>query len=227
MTIPRSAIAADVITNGGQASINATHPAAEVRALTPAIAQAYAAFEAQNAAALPLRADRHRIARELTALRESKHPAREYDQTLDDELAREVARLDAALTRNEVAAKKLAVDYLIAVVENPRADEARQAAAKLALEAHEAAVAALAALEEALARRDVFYRSAGAPAVWRHHSETLRVQHNAGQVRHAHELLAREANEFPVHDVATVADGGEVMTLAQLQAAQPITGRDS
>lgn len=219
MKITRTDIARDVVASNGTAVITAPHPSAEVRALTPAIAKAYAAFEAQNAAAEPLRADRQRIARELKALRDSKHPAREYDQTLDDELAREIARIDVALTANEKAAKKLAVDYLLAVVTNPKADETRQSAAKLALKAHEDAVAALAALEDALSRREVFYTSAGSPAEWKHHRTTLRVQHGEGRLRQSHELLGREVREFPAGDVQTVADGGEVKTLAQLQDA--------
>lgn len=219
MNITRSEIARDVVASNGAAVITATHPSAEVRALTPAIAKAYAAFEAQNAAAEPLQADRQRIARELKELRDAKHPAREYDQTRDDELAREIARIDVALTANEKAAKKLAVDYLLAVVTNPRADETRQSAAKLALKAHEDAVAALAALEDALSRRDVFYASAGSPADWKHHRSTLRVQHSEGRLRQSHELLAREVSDFPAGDVQTVADGGEVKTLAELQDA--------
>lgn len=218
--LTRAQIAHDVVTNGGQAEIKATHPSAQVRALTPAIEKAYAAFENQNAAALPLRADRQRIARELKELRDSKHPARAYDQTLDDELAREVAKLDVALTANANKAKKLAVDYLVAVVNNPRADEARQHSAKLALKAHEETVAALAALEDALARREVYYSSAGRPAEWKHHRQTLRRQHSEGRFLQAHEILGREVADFPAGDVQTLADGGEVLTLAQLQSAQ-------
>jgi hypothetical protein len=217
--LTRADIARDVSTTDGKATITAHHPSAEVRALSPDVAKAYAAFEAQNAAALPLRADRLRISRELKALRDSKSPLREYDQTRDDELAREIANIEAALTRNGRAASKLAVDYLLAVVNDPRKDEARQDAAKLALEAHEAAVAALAALEDALARREVFYGSAGCPAEHRHHKQTLDVARRDGRLRMAHELLGREVAEFPVSEVATVADGGTVPTLAELQTA--------
>ncbi|MGO4230424.1 hypothetical protein AB4Y72_16370 [Arthrobacter sp. YAF34] len=219
MNLSRNEVARDVSTGEGTASITATHPSAEIRALSPAIAKAYAAFEAANAAAAPLKADRQRLRRDLKALRDGKHPAKEYDQALDDELGRELARLDAALTRNANAARKLAVDYLLAVIENPRRDEARQDAAKLALAAHEDAVAALAALEDALARREKFYGGAGRPAEWKHHTHTLDVAHRQGRIRQSHELLAREVAEFPAGDVQTLADGGTVPTLAELQAA--------
>lgn len=204
----------------GTAYITATHPAAEIRALTPAIAKAYAAFEAQNAAAEPILADRKRLRRDLNALRDSKRPIEEYDQTRDDKLAREIARLDTALTRNAYAARKLAVDYLVAVIENPRKDEARQGAARLALKAHEDAVAALAALEDALTRRETFYDSAGRPAEYKHYVRQHNYKHTSGAFRAAHADLALKVATFPASDVQTVADGGEVMTLAQIEAAQ-------
>lgn len=220
MNITRSQIAADVTTSGGTATINAQHPTAEVRALSPAIKKAYAAFEAQNAAATPLRADRKRLAAELKGLRDSKHPAREYDEDRDAELARAIAKLDVALASNERTAKRLAVDYLEAVVNNPRADDAREHAAKLALEAHEAAVAALAALEEALARREVYYASAGRPAEWKHFQHQHRYTLSSGAFQAAHENLAKEVHTFPAGDVKTLAEGGEVLTLAQREVAQ-------
>lgn len=220
MKFTRSEIARDVATGGGEASIQALHPGAEVRALSPAIEAAYAEFEAQNAAAAPIRAERKRLVDELNELRESKNPALEYDEDRDAELAREIAKADNRLRANEVRAKRLAIDYLVAVGDNPDKDKAREHAAALALKAHEDAVAALAALEDALGRREVFYTTAGRPAEWKHFKRAHNYMFTSGATRAAHENIAKEVAAFPAADVKTVANGGEVMTLAELQFAQ-------
>lgn len=220
MNLTRSDIARDVVTGNGVATITAIHPTAEVRALSPAIAKAYAAFEAQNAVAAPIVAERKRLVNELNELRNSKHPARDYDEDRDAELAREIAKADLALTANEAKARHLAVDYLLAVVNNPAKDEAREHSATLALKAHEDAVAALAALEEALARREVYYRAAGRPAEWKHFQHQHRYLLSSGAFTAARQNVAKEVHTFPAGDVKTVADGGKVMTLAELKLAQ-------
>ncbi|TLM72419.1 hypothetical protein [Pseudarthrobacter sp. NamB4] len=222
MNITRNDVTSDILTSGGKAQIRASADplTAEQRALSPALTKAYAAIEEQNAAAQALTDRLRKVIAEKNVLWRSRNSYERYDQEREDELNREIRNLERALRRNESLAKERAIEYLVLAWNDPHRDRMKAEGANLALEAHADAVAALAALEEALARREKFYASAGRPAIWRHHSETMSVPRNAGQVHLAHQLIAREVNEFPAADLKTVVEGGQVKSLAEIQAEQ-------
>ncbi|MET4620647.1 hypothetical protein ABIE18_002096 [Arthrobacter sp. 2762] len=219
MTIPRSELSGFMNVYDGIAVINnRQHPNADQRALIPGADEAFAAFEAQNSAAAPLHAERRELGQELSKLRQSKHPAYEYDQNRDDELTRRRAQIDLELRRNALAAKKLGMDYLNLVWNNPKPDDTRRRAAKGALEAHEAAIEAHAALETALTKRDSLYGSAGHPSAHEFHKHTQRHAHRDGRISQARYFLAQLVSDFPTDSVQVVADGGKVLTAEEIEA---------
>lgn len=222
VNITRNDLTGSIHTGGGKAEIRsyADPLTPEQRALSPKLTSAYAALEEQNAAAQPLADRLRKVVAEKKNLWRSRNSYERYDQEREDELNREIRNLERALRRNESLAKERAIDYLFLAANDPEKDRMKMEGAQLALNAQADAVAALAALEEALVRREKFYRSAGSPATWRHHTATMQYQHNNGQIRLAHELLGREVSEFPVADVKTVAEGGKVKTLAEIQTEQ-------
>ncbi|MGC7150914.1 hypothetical protein [Paenarthrobacter ureafaciens] len=215
----RSELSSHLTSLNGFASISGVRlPLPEERALIPGAEEAFEAFEAQNAAAAPLLAEARKLSRELYDLRASKNPARAYDQDREDEIVLRRAQVDAELRRNAQLAKARGIDYLMAVFNNTRRDDTRRKAAHLALEAHEAAVAAHAALEEALRKRDALYLTAGSPSAHEHHKHTQRHAHRDGRVSQAHWFIGRMLADFPTASVQVVADGGEVLTAEQLEA---------
>ncbi|MDD7834996.1 hypothetical protein [Paenarthrobacter sp. AB444] len=219
MTVSRSELSAHMNSLNGLASFDGVRlPLPEERALIPGADEAFAAFEAQNAAAAPLQAEARKLSRELYDLRGSKHPARKYDQDREDEIVLRRAQVEAELRRNAQLAKARGLDFLMAVFANPRRDGTRRQAARLALEAHEAALEAHAALEEALRKRDALYVSAGSPSAHEHHQHTQRHAHRDGRARQAQWLVTQMVSEFPAASVQVVADGGEVLTAEQLEA---------
>ncbi|MFE4078267.1 hypothetical protein [Paenarthrobacter sp. YIM B13468] len=219
MTISQSELSGFINVYEGVAVIgHGKQPNADQRALIPGADEAFAAFEAQNSAAIPLRAERKKLSQELTKLRRAKHPAHEYDQNLDDELTRRRAQIDLELRRNALAARKLGTDYLDIVWNIPKPDETRRRAAKAALEAHEATLAAHAALEAALTKRDSLYASAGHPSAHEFHRHTQRHAHNDGRISQVRYYLSKLVSDFPTEAVKTVAEGGEVPTAEQIEA---------
>ncbi|MGJ0384580.1 hypothetical protein [Paenarthrobacter nicotinovorans] len=219
MTVTRSELSSHVNTLNGTASLSGVRlPVPEERALIPGAEDAFAVFEAQNAAAAPLWAEAKTLSRELYELRLSKNPAREYDQNREDEIVRRRAQIDAELRRNAQAAKAHALDFLVLLFNNPHRDDTRRQAARLALEAHEAALEAHAALEAALRKRDALYLSAGSPAAHEHHQHTQRHAHRDGRAGQARYFFSHMVSDFPADSVQIVADGGQVLTAEQIEA---------
>jgi len=220
-TLSRSDLAPYVViegNNGAQIKPLFPHPSAEVRELNPELKAAYEKLEAQNAKAVALGAEERALIKRRVELRRSRSAAELYDQDLDDELTRNLARIDRDRTVIGRKAKQLALDYL-ELVEANRANTTTQArAAALALEAHLEAAEAFAKLESALQRRDLYYDGAGAPSVWKHHTYMSRLSHNDGDFARAHHMMSREVSEFPVEDTRTVADGGSVPSLQEYQS---------